>query len=139
MVGQSGQCYSDHTPKKIRQDPEYEYGRIFLSVNHSECSKYFEDLVIWKEERFRKLQGTYPVISLSFADIKATTYETARRAVIRKLVKLYSTFEFVKSSKVLNEKDRAYFDSVEENMSDDAAAVAVNYLSDYLSRYYGKR
>ena len=79
------------------------------------------------------------MISLSFADIKATTYETARRAVIRKLVKLYSTFEFVKSSKVLNEKDRAYFDSVEENMSDDAAAVAVNYLSDYLSRYYGKK
>ena len=75
----------------------------------------------------------------SFADIKATKYESARRAVIRKLVKLYSTFEFVKSSKVLNEKDRAYFDSVEENMSDDAAAVAINYLSDYLSRYYGKK
>lgn len=36
-------------------------------------------------------------------------------------------------------KTAAYFDSVEENMSDDAAAVAVNYLSDYLSRYYGKK
>ena len=111
----------------------------FFSVNHAECSQYFENLAIWKEERFRRLQGTYPVISLSFADIKATTYESVRRAVIRKLVKLYSTFEFIKSSKVLNEKDRAYFDSVEENMSDDAAAVAVNYLSDYLSRYYGKK
>ena len=28
---------------------------------------------------------------------------------------------------------------LKKNMSDDAAAVAVNYLSDYLSRYYGKR
>ena len=71
--------------------------------------------------------------------MKATTYESARRAIIRKLVKLYSTFEFVKSSEVLNEKDHAYFDSVEENMSDDAAAVAVNYMSDYLSRYYKKK
>ena len=126
-------------PRRFGKTLNMSMVEYFFSVNHSECSKYFEDLVIWKEERFRKLQGTYPVISHSFADIKATTYETARRAVIRKLVKLYSTFEFVKSSKVLNEKDRAYFDSVEENMSDDAAAVAVNYLSDYLSRYYGKK
>ena len=32
-----------------------------------------------------------------------------------------------------------YFDAVDEGMSDDAAAVAINYLSDYLSRYYGKK
>ena len=108
-------------------------------MNHADCKRYFEGLSIWEEERFRKLQGTYPVISISFADVKATTYESARRAIIRKLVKLYSTFEFVRSSEVLNEKDHAYFDSVEENMSDDAAAVAVNYMSDYLSRYYKKK
>lgn len=111
----------------------------FFSVNHADCKRYFEGLSIWEEERFRKLQATYPVISISFADVKATTYESARRAIIRKLVKLYSTFEFVRSSEVLNEKDHAYFDSVEENMSDDAAAVAVNYMSDYLSRYYKKK
>jgi len=60
-------------------------------------------------------------------------------SIIRKLVRLYSSFEFVRSSEILNEKDRAYFDSVGEGMSDDAAAVAVNYMSDYLSRYYGKK
>ena len=111
----------------------------FFSINDSECGQYFEGLSIWKDERFREMQGTYPVISLSFADIKATTYESARRAVIRKLVKLYSTFGFIRSSELLNEKDCAYFDSVEENMSDDAAAVAINYMSDYLSRYYNKK
>lgn len=101
--------------------------------------QYFEGLSIWKEEHFREIQGTYPVISLSFADIKATTYASARMSIIRKLVRLYSSFEFIRSSEALNEKDRAYFDSVGENMSDDAAAVAVNYMSDYLSRYYGKK
>ena len=34
----------------------------FFSVNHSDCKKYFEGLDIWKEEKFRELQGTYPVI-----------------------------------------------------------------------------
>ena len=126
-------------PRRFGKTLNMSMTEYFFSVNHADCKRYFEGLNIWKEERFRKLQGTYPVISISFADVKATTYESARRAIIRKLVKLYSTFEFVKSSEVLNEKDHAYFDSVEENMSDDAAAVAVNYMSDYLSRYYKKK
>ena len=111
----------------------------FFSINYSDLGQYFEGLSIWKKERFREIQGAYPVISLSFADIKATTYASARMSIIRKLVRLYSSFEFVRSSEILNEKDRAYFDSVGEGMSDDAAAVAVNYMSDYLSRYYGKK
>ena len=126
-------------PRRFGKTLNMSMTEYFFSVNHSECGPYFENLSIWKEERFRKMQGTYPVISLSFADIKATTYESARRAVIRKLVKLYSTFGFIRSSEALNEKDCAYFDSVEENMPDDAAAVAINYMSDYLSRYYNKK
>lgn len=111
----------------------------FFSVNYSDMGQYFKELSIWKEERFREIQGTYPVISLSFADIKATTYESARMSIIRKLVRLYSAFDFIRSSEALNEKDRTYFDSVGEDMSDDAAAVGINYMSDYLSRYYGKK
>ena len=126
-------------PRRFGKTLNMSMTEYFFSVNHADCKRYFEGLSIWEEERFRKLQGTYPVISISFADVKATTYESARRANISKLVKLYSTFEFVRSSEVLNEKDHAYFDSVEENMSDDAAAVAVNYMSDYLSRYYKKK
>ena len=126
-------------PRRFGKTLNMSMVEYFFSINDSECGSYFADLSIWKEERFREMQGTYPVISLSFADIKATTYESARRAVIRKLVKLYSTFGFIRSSKLLNEKDCAYFDSVEENMSDDAAAVAINYMSDYLSRYYNKK
>lgn len=126
-------------PRRFGKTLNMSMVEYFFSINDSECGQYFEGLSIWKDERFREMQGTYPVISLSFADIKATTYESARRAVIRKLVKLYSTFGFIRSSELLNEKDCAYFDSVEENMSDDAAAVAINYMSDYLSRYYNKK
>ena len=52
-------------PRRFGKTLNMSMVEYFFSVNHSECSKYFEDLVIWKEERFRKLQGTYPVISLS--------------------------------------------------------------------------
>ena len=126
-------------PRRFGKTLNMSMTEYFFSVNHVDSRKYFEELNIWSYEKFRELQGSYPVISLSFADIKATTYESARRAIIRKLVRMYSQFEFLRNSEQLNEKDRAYFDSVEETMSDDAAAIAINYVSDYLERYYGKK
>ena len=126
-------------PRRFGKTLNMSMTEYFFSVNYSDMGQYFKELSIWKEERFREIQGTYPVISLSFADIKATTYESARMSIIRKLVRLYSAFDFIRSSEALNEKDRIYFDSVGEDMSDDAAAVGINYMSDYLSRYYGKK
>lgn len=126
-------------PRRFGKTLNMSMTEYFFSVKYSDKGKYFEGLNIWKNEKLRKLQGTYPVISLSFADIKATNYESARMAIIRKIVRVYSEFDFVKDSKVLNEKDLIYFESVGEALSDDAAAVAINYMSDYLSRYYGKK
>lgn len=126
-------------PRRFGKTLNMSMTEYFFSVNYSDMGQYFKELSIWKEERFREIQGIYPVISLSFADIKATTYESARMSIIRKLVRLYSAFDFIRSSEALNEKDRTYFDSVGEDMSDDAAAVGINYMSDYLSRYYGKK
>lgn len=126
-------------PRRFGKTLNMSMTEYFFSVNYLDMGQYFKELSIWKEERFREIQGTYPVISLSFADIKATTYESARMSIIRKLVRLYSAFDFIRSSEALNEKDRTYFDSVGEDMSDDAAAVGINYMSDYLSRYYGKK
>ena len=126
-------------PRRFGKTLNMSMTEYFFSVNYSDMGQYFKELSIWKEERVREIQGTYPVISLSFADIKATTYESARMSIIRKLVRLYSAFDFIRSSEALNEKDRTYFDSVGEDMSDDAAAVGINYMSDYLSRYYGKK
>ena len=82
----------------------------FFSVNHSDCKKYFEGLDIWKEEKFRELQGTYPVIFMSFADIKGSTYEKTRMGIIHKITKLYTDFEFLKRTGVLSGRDLEFYD-----------------------------
>ena len=46
----------------------------FFSVSYEKSDKLFEGLAIWKEEKYRKLQGTYPVISLSFANVKSSSF-----------------------------------------------------------------
>lgn len=42
----------------------------FWSVKYQDQGEIFKDLNIWKEKKYRELQGTYPVIFLSFAGIK---------------------------------------------------------------------
>ena len=69
-------------PRRFGKTLNMSMTEYFFSVNHVDSRKYFEELNIWSYEKFRELQGSYPVISLSFADIKATTYESARRAII---------------------------------------------------------
>lgn len=61
----------------------------FFSASYCGRSDLFEGLFIWKQEKYRELQGTYPVISLSFADIKGSSFEAARDGIVSTLLDLY--------------------------------------------------
>ncbi len=110
----------------------------FFSVNYAGRSDLFEGLSVWKHEKFQKLQGTYPVISLSFANIKERDYVTARRKICQIFTNLYSRYGFLMEGDLLNEKEKDFFDAVSVDMDDVTATLALNQLSLYLSRYYGK-
>ncbi len=111
----------------------------FFSSRHSGRSDLFENLSIWKEEKYRQLQGTYPVISLSFARVKANTYTMAKENICEILTNLYIEHSFLRDSEVLTDKDRVYFDSISKDMRDSDATSALYQLSNYLYRYYGKK
>ena len=111
----------------------------FFSVKYAEEGEMFKDLSIWQEEKYRKLQGTYPVISLSFADIKDKTYQATREKICQIIVNLYGEYDFLLESNVMNDRDREFFDSVKVGMGDVEATIALKQLSGYLSRYYGKK
>lgn len=109
----------------------------FFSKSYSGRGELFDGLGIWKSEKYRQLQGSFPVIYLSFADIKGSNYETARAGVIRKLVKLYSNYVYVREN--LNVIDSASFDLVRTDMEDSVATAAIQNMTDYLYHYYGKK
>ena len=111
----------------------------FLSVNYAGRGDLFEGLSIWEEEKYQKLQGTYPVISLSFARIKETNYQMTRKKICQHLTELYAKNSFLLDGNLLYETEREYFKSVNVDMDDADATIALNRLSDYLSRYYGKK
>ncbi len=111
----------------------------FFSIGYADRGDLFEGLSIWEEEEYRNLQGTYPVISLSFARVKANNYQTTRECICEILTNLYIEYFFLRDSDVLSEKDREYFDRISKDMRDSDAASALYQLSNYLYRYYGKK
>ena len=110
----------------------------FLSVKYAGQGEIFEGLNIWKEERYRNLQGTYPVISLSFANVKENTYEGVKIRLCQILSDLYMKNDFLKDSGVLKEKEKEYFDRVSEKMDEIDAAISLHRMCDFMQRYYGK-
>ncbi len=111
----------------------------FFSVDYADRGELFEGLSIWEEEGYRKLQGTYPVISLSFANIKENNYISTKEKICQMLTNLYVKHYFLRDSGVLTEKDREYFDRISSDMRDSDATLAIYQLSDFLYRYYGKK
>lgn len=111
----------------------------FFSMKHADRGDLFEGLSIWEEEKYRMLQGTYPVISLSFARVKSDNYTTTRETICEILTNLYIEYSFIRDSEVLTDKDREYFDRISMDMRDSDAASALHQLSNYLYRYYGKK
>lgn len=111
----------------------------FFSVKYAGSGRLFEHLNIWSRKCFRKLQGTYPVLSLSFANVKESNFKSAREKICQLLVNLYAQHSFLMQSDVLTEQDRYFFENITINMGDAKAAMALHQLSDYLMRYYEKR
>lgn len=111
----------------------------FFSTQFANRGDLFEGLSIWSDEKYRKMQGTYPVITLTFADVKSNTYEAAITRIKQNFTELYNNHEFLLEGNLLNEKEKEQFAAVKPDMRNVDAEVAIRALTGYLSRYYGKR
>ena len=110
----------------------------FFSVNYAGKKKLFEGLSIWNEEKYRKLQGTYPVLSLSFANIKEHTYENAKQKMYQILVDMYENHRFLLEEGYLEGTEVDFFRSVNMDMKETTATQAIHKLCKFLARYYNK-
>ena len=111
----------------------------FFSIKYAGRGDLFEGLSIWREKEYRALQGTYPVISLSFANVKERDYTGTRKKICQMLTDLYTDSTFLLDSGVLQEGDRDFWKRISVDMDDVEASLAIHHLAKYLSLYYGKK
>ena len=111
----------------------------FFSAKYAGRGDLFEGLFIWQDEKYRQMQGTYPVISLSFANIKKKSCKSAKNEIRRLITRLYVQYAFIRDCSFMTESDRHMFDMVSIDMDEDTATAAINQMSEFLWRYYGKK
>ena len=135
----------------------------FFSLEYADRGDLFQGLAIWEEKssdrknpperenpqngenplpgdyKYRNLQGTYPVISLSFANVKEISFSNARKKICQIITNLYNKYDYLLEGDGLNADEKGRFHKVSAEMEDYIASDSLNALSNYLSRYYGKK
>lgn len=111
----------------------------FFSLKYAGQGTLFENLSIWQEPKYHDLQGTYPVISLSFANIKETSYDKTVHRICELLTMLYEHNRFLLDSPVLSNTEKKYYERILSDMTELDAPMVIYRMSDFLSRYYGKK
>ena len=111
----------------------------FFSNKYAARGDLFEGLGVWKEEKYRELQGTYPVIFLSFAAVKADQLSEAKIQIKQQIARVYEENRYLLDGDLLSGNEKKAYNEVNLHMGDAEAAAALNNMSMYLARYYGRR
>lgn len=86
-------------PRRFGKTLNMDMIRCFFSNEYKDRGELFEGLDIWKDEKYRELQGIYPVIFLSFATIKQTTYDGAVKKIKNEIINIYNSFDYIMKMK----------------------------------------
>lgn len=126
-------------PRRFGKTLNMDMLKCFFSNQYRDQGQLFEGLNIWKEKKYQQLQGTYPVIYLSFADVKQTNYKDAVLKIKKIITDVYQQYIELAGWEGLTEVQIRQFQSVDPYMDDVTAQCALKDLSGYLYRYYEKK
>ena len=132
-------------PRRFGKTLNMSMTECFFSNKYKDRSDLFEGLSIWEEQspdgeyKYRKLQGTYPVIFLSFANVKATTYKEMLFKITEVITDLYNKSDYLLENNLLNEKEQKYYQKIEPGMNSELATGAIRSIAGFMQRYYDQK
>ena len=89
----------------------------FFSNKYADRGDLFEKLEIWKDEKYCEIQGTYPVIFMSFAEIKQNNYNDAVEKIKRIICEVCQQFDFLKNWDGLTETEKKNISNISYDMA----------------------
>ena len=135
-------------PRRFGKTLNMDMIKCFFSNEYKNRGDLFEGLDIWKDEKYRELQGTYPVIFLSFAEIKKNNFKDTKNDIISIINEAYKQHSYLIRSNVLTDAEKGIFDKfdnyskdtdVSKEMSNEIVCRAIKDLSSMLCRHFGKK
>ena len=111
----------------------------FFSRQYENRGDLFKGLSIWTDQRYQRLQGSYPVIFISFADVKQNNYKDAIQKIKNIIVDVYRQHRYLNKEDCFTENEKQQMMEITEKMDDVTAQDALKNLSSYLNLLYGKK
>ena len=111
----------------------------FFSRQYENRGDLFKGLSIWTDPRYQRLQGSYPVIFISFADVKQNNYKDAIQKIKNIIVDAYRQHRYLNEEDCFTENEKQQMMEITEKMDDVTAQDALKNLSSYLNLLYGKK
>lgn len=125
-------------PRRFGKTLNMSMVNYFFSNAYKDSGALFEGLEIWNNMDYRRLQGQYPTIFISFASVKGNTYEMARAQIVQEIVSLYRSNQYLIEEKFITDKDRKYWELVDYDMTDAVASNAIKFICELMYRKYEK-
>ena len=127
-------------PRRFGKTLNMDMLRVFFEVSEEDTSRYFTDKAIWKcGEEYRSHQGKYPVIFLTFKDVKFGTWEATIDKIKGLLQEEYGRHQELTNSDKLSKYEKDYFAKILEGTANEVElSSALERLSKMLSAHYGK-
>ncbi len=126
-------------PRRFGKTLNMSMVECFFSNRYAGRSDLFEGLSIWEEAfPYRQLQGTFPVIFLSFANIKADEYEKMEYMITDVIASVYAQNSYLLEGDCLSENEKTYYSSIRPGIRAEVAAGAIHSMAGFMKRYHNK-
>lgn len=125
-------------PRRFGKTLNMSMTECFFSNEYADRGDLFKGLSVWEEEKYRKLQGTFPVIFLSFANVKAADFVEMNYKLSEVIADLYEKNRYLLEGDLLSENEKEYYKSIKVGMKDIVAAGSIHRMANFMQRYYGK-
>ena len=127
-------------PRRFGKTLNMDMIRVFFEISDEDTSKYFTDKAIWKcGEEYRFHQGKYPVIFLTFKDVKFDTWKATIDKIRGLLQEEYGRHQELANSDKLSKYEKDYFAKILDSSANEVELTsALERLSKMLATHYGK-
>ena len=127
-------------PRRFGKTLNMDMLRVFFEISDEDTSRYFADKAIWNcGQEYRAYQGKYPVIFLTFKDVKFDTWEATIDKIRGLLQEEYGRHQELIDSDKLSQYEKIYFTKILDSSANEVELTsALERLSKMLAVHYGK-
>ena len=130
-------------PRRFGKTLNMDTLNCFFSNKYADRGDLFEGLSIWKEEKYQQLQGTYPVIFVSFAEVKCKNFEDTKRRLFEIFENEYNKHPYLPEnhylSGIINRREALKKEGKTYTVSTNELVGVMYQLSKYMFEHYDKK